>query len=55
MIKYTLTKEVNPNWSNYDKVVANNHLTNYGTIILDEYDCPIDNEYDIDEIVKQIR
>lgn len=37
-------------WSEYDNAVAESHIANYGCIILDEYDCPIDNEYDLEEI-----
>lgn len=38
------TKTVNPSWNEYDKVVAECHLANYGIIYLDEYGCPIDVE-----------
>ena len=44
------TTEINPDWSNYDKTTAKAHLMNYGKIYLDEYGCPIDDDYLIDEI-----
>ena len=31
-------------WSEFDKSVAKCHIKNYGTIYLDEYDCPMDIE-----------
>lgn len=50
-LKYQLTQKINPNWSNYDKLVAETHLKNVGVIIIDNVYCqPIDNEYDLGEI-----
>lgn len=50
-LEYQLTQKVNPNWSNYDKLVAETHLENVGVIIIDNvYYQPIDNEYDLGEI-----
>lgn len=45
------TTEINPEWTNYDKLVAESHIYNYGVIYLDEYGCPIDN----DELIEEIR
>ena len=33
-------------WSEFDKIIAKQHINKYGTIYLDEYDCPMD----IDEV-----
>ena len=39
------------NWTDYDRSVAEMQLANCGYAILDvEYQHPIDNEYDLDEI-----
>ena len=46
------TKEIRTEWSEYDRVVAQCQLMNYGKIYLDEYDLPIDNEYLIEELNK---
>lgn len=40
------TTEIRTDWSEYDKVVAQCQLMNYGKIYLDEYDVPIDDEHD---------
>ena len=34
----------------YDKAVAECHIENCGKIIIDIYEQPIDNEYDLEEI-----
>lgn len=50
-LKFELLKEINPQWDDYNKTVAECHLQNAGVIIVDpEYQTPIDNEYDLDEI-----
>lgn len=49
-IRFNVGNEINETWCEYDKAVAKMHLANYGVIFLDEYDCPIDNEYDLEEI-----
>lgn len=46
------TKEINSEWSEYDKMIALSQLTNYGVIYLDEYDLPIDDEYLLEELEK---
>lgn len=37
--------EIDPRWSDYDKDVANCQLAHFGSIILDEYGRPIDEDY----------
>ena len=49
-LKFKTTTKVNKNWGDYDKSVAKCHLLNYGVIFLDEYNCPIDNEYMLEDI-----
>lgn len=54
-VKYRAITEIDNKWGFYDKTVAKCHLSNYGKIFVDEYGCPIDNEYtlqDIEEIEK---
>lgn len=46
------TSEADKAWSEYDKAVAAAQMRNYGKVYLDEYGCPIDNEYEIDELRK---
>lgn len=46
-------REINPAWSDYDKSVARCHMENYGVIYLDEFDCPIDNEYELEELERE--
>ena len=43
-------KSINPRWSEYDISVAKTHLANYGVIYLDEYGCPIDDEYILEDM-----
>jgi hypothetical protein len=43
------------NFSGYDKVVAQTHIDNWNCIIVDkEYEQPIDNEYDLEEIIPKL-
>ena len=44
------TMEINEKWDDYGKKVAECHLNNYGVIFLDDYGCPIDNEYELEEL-----
>ena len=44
------TKSIDDYWSKYDKAVAHSHLLNYGTIYIDEFGVPIDNEFETDEL-----
>lgn len=43
-------KKINGEWSKYDRMVALSQLANYGVIFLDEYDLPIDDEYELEEL-----
>lgn len=44
MQKFTKVYEIEQNWTDYDKTVAECQLANYGCIYLDDYGCPIDDE-----------
>lgn len=50
MRKIRTTTEINEKWNPYDQVVAEMHLLNYGKIFLDEFDCPIDDEFELEAI-----
>lgn len=40
----------------YDVSIGDMHIANYGFVILDgEYNQPIDNEYDLEEIVNDLK
>ena len=54
-LKYRVITEINNKWGTYDKTIAECHLNNYGKIFIDEYGCPIDNEYDLMEIEEKER
>jgi len=45
---YKITKYMNNDWSDYDKTVAATQMDNYNMIFLDEYDCPIDDENELE-------
>lgn len=51
-LKYSIESFIDPEWIEYDKKIAQSHLENFGFIIVDEYGTPIDDEIDIEEIVK---
>ena len=51
-LKYSIESFIDPDWNEYDKNIAQSHLENFGFIIVDEYGTPIDNEMDVEEIVK---
>lgn len=54
-LKFKLAKDINPAWNDYQSTTAKIHLANCGWIILDEeYEDPIDNEYDLKEIYTMI-
>ncbi len=54
-LKFELVKEINPQWDDYNKTVAECHLQNAGVIIVDiEYQTPIDDEFDLDEIYRML-
>lgn len=46
-----MTYEINPNWSDYDKAVAQCQLKAFGIIRLDEYGKPIELERILEEIM----
>jgi len=49
----TLTAEELDKFDGYDRVAAECHIANCGSIIVDTvYHQPIDNEYDLEEIYK---
>lgn len=50
-MKYT--NKISSDWSDYNKTVATCQLDNNGVIFLDQYDCPIDNEYEVIESLKK--
>ena len=51
---YRIVKSIDPAWSDYDKVVAQCHLDNYGFIITDPvYGEPVDDEYEAETIFRQ--
>lgn len=45
-------KDINKDWSAYDKSVATCHLSNYGVIFLDSYGLPIDDMEATEELYK---
>ncbi|MFK1903891.1 hypothetical protein ACIXC0_05745 [Bacteroides fragilis] len=52
-LEFNTVTEINPEWSDYDKTIAECHLANTGVVIVDtEYGQPIDNEYDLEEIYR---
>lgn len=54
-LKFELVKEIDPQWDGYNKAVAECHLQNAGVIIIDiEYQTPIDDEFDLDEIYRML-
>lgn len=51
---YYKTTKIDPNWHQYDQVIATCHLDNFGVIYCDsEYHTPIDNEFELEEILKK--
>lgn len=50
-LEFNTVTEINPDWGDYDEMVAKCHLANIGAVIVDpEYGQPIDNEHDLGEI-----
>lgn len=47
------TQTVEQGWSGYDKTVAECQLHNYGVIFLDGYGCPLDDEYELEDVFEQ--
>lgn len=54
-LHFEIVDSINSDWSEYDKTVAAAHLTRFGRIITDEYGCPVDNEYDLEEIHRLLK
>lgn len=52
-IRYKRVDFVDPSWNDYETLVAHCHLNNYGCIFVDEDDCPIENEFDLEDIVAE--
>lgn len=50
-----ITDKINEAWGEYDKTVGRTHLENWGIIFLDEYGCPVDNEFDLEELAKEAK
>lgn len=44
------TTKINEDWNDYYKTVATCHLVNYGFIILNEDETPIDNEFFLEQL-----
>lgn len=54
-LEFQITPAIEPDWSEYGKLVAHCHLKNVGVIMIDtEYGQPIDNEYDLEEIYQML-
>ena len=49
------TRRIKKWWSEYDQAVGQCHLVNYGVIFLDYKGYPIDNEYELEEILVNYR
>lgn len=49
------TNKINPEWSSYDKTVGDSHLRNYGIIFLDEYNYPIDDYDEVEELYNEYK
>ena len=49
--EYHILDAINEEWMEYYKKVAESHLTNYGVVIVDEFGNPIDNQFDIDQVL----
>jgi hypothetical protein len=50
-LEYKFSDCINEKWMEYYKKVAESHLSNYGVVIVDEFGNPIDNQFDIDQIL----
>ena len=49
-MKMIVTTTIQKDWSDYNKTLAICQLDNNGVIFLDDYGCPIDNEFQVDEM-----
>jgi len=45
-----ITTAIDYDWCNYDKVVGECQLISFGVIFLDNYGCPIDDDFELDEL-----
>ena len=52
--EHTFSEKIQDAWSEYDKVVAKIHLQRYGKIVLDNFGLPIDNEFVLEEIERNL-
>ena len=46
-------KTINNTWNEYDRSVAQCMLYNYGIIFLDSYGCPVDDEYQQEDLYNE--
>ena len=53
-LAYNIIKQKLNGWSEYDNTIADSQLDNYGFIIVDCFNTPIDNEFDVINIVDDI-
>ena len=49
-MKMSVTTTIQKDWSDYNKTLAICQMDNNGVIFLDDYGCPIDNEFQVDEM-----
>ena len=49
-MKMIVTTTIQKDWSDYNKTLAICQMDNNGVIFLDDYGCPIDNEFQVDEM-----
>ena len=54
-LSFSIIKEIDNKWLDYDKVIGKTHLDNFGFIIVDQLATPIDDEHDILEILKIVK
>lgn len=53
-LSYKVIKHKLNGWSDYDNTIADSQLEQYGFIIIDSFNTPIDNEFDIISIIDDI-
>ena len=53
-LKYSIQSSIYPEWSEYDKNIAQAQLCDFGFIIVGEDGAPIDNEFDIECIIETL-
>lgn len=47
------TTKLDQDWSEYDMRVAKCQMSSYGKVFLDEYGCPIDDEYELESLAER--